>query len=268
MITKYDSLDNVPDDGDFFRPHQFFSSLKDNPLSKEEYEQVKKFYKTLKLKDLGELNKIYNFQDTIILCEIFEQRSCRLQEIFKYNPRKCNSASSFSGCAQRKKNKCCIALPTDAEHVRLFEKTLIGGFSCVNTRLVSDTEMLLDDKRNEKVFFDLIINGKKQTKRISSKILKMDENNQYGMAMTKLLPCACIKKKENPPSLVEFCKILDNLSHDDNIDHLFIVDVKFHDVNPKTLLFNELYPPIFEKDKKMEPFERSTFQILSTIVKK
>ena len=141
LTIQYDSLDIVPDDGDFFRPHQFFSSLKDNPLSKEEYEQVKKFYKTLKLKDLGELNKISNFQDTIMLCKIFEQRSCCVQEIFKYNLRKCNSASSFSGCVQREKSKCCIALPTDAEHVRLFEKTLIGDFSCVNTRLSFDTEI-------------------------------------------------------------------------------------------------------------------------------
>ena len=35
---------------------------------------------------------------------------------------------------------------------------------------------------------------KKQTKRISSKKLKMDENNKYGMAMTKPLPYGCIKK--------------------------------------------------------------------------
>ena len=35
-------------------------------------------------------------------------------------------ASSFSVCVHRDKNKCCIALPTDAEHVRVFEKTLIG----------------------------------------------------------------------------------------------------------------------------------------------
>ena len=27
------------------------------------------------LQDLGELNKIYNFQDTVILSEMFEQRS-------------------------------------------------------------------------------------------------------------------------------------------------------------------------------------------------
>ena len=39
-------------------------------MTREEYDNVKKFYQTLKLKDLDELNKIYNFQDTVILCEI------------------------------------------------------------------------------------------------------------------------------------------------------------------------------------------------------
>ena len=144
---------------------------------------------------MGELNKIYNFQDRIILREILEQRSCLLQEIFKYNPRKCNSTSSFSDSVQRDKSKCCIALPTNAEHVRLFAKTLIGGFSCVNTRLAFDTEILIKDKKNENFFFDLHIDGKNQTKRISSKIPKMDENNQHDMVMTKPLPYGCIKKR-------------------------------------------------------------------------
>ena len=36
-------------------------------MSDKEYENVKKFCVTMKLKDLGEFNKIYNFQDTIIL---------------------------------------------------------------------------------------------------------------------------------------------------------------------------------------------------------
>ena len=69
----------------------------------------------MKLENLGELNKLSNFQDTIILCEIFEQRSYRLQKMFKFNPKKCNSASSFSGCLHRNKSKCLIALPTDVE---------------------------------------------------------------------------------------------------------------------------------------------------------
>ena len=57
-----------------------------------------------------------------ILCEIFEQRSLLLQKLIKYNAKKCNSGSSFSGCVQRLKSKCCIELPTDAELVRIFEK--------------------------------------------------------------------------------------------------------------------------------------------------
>ena len=81
----------------------------------------------------------------------------------------------------------------------MFEKTLIGGLSCVNTKLALDTQILLNDKQNEKVLFDLKFDGKKQTKIISSVILKMDENNQYGLGLTKALPYGCIKLKEHPP---------------------------------------------------------------------
>ena len=35
----------------------------------------------MKLKNLGELNRVYNFQDTIILCEIFEQRYDHLEKL-------------------------------------------------------------------------------------------------------------------------------------------------------------------------------------------
>ena len=60
-----------------------------------------------------------------ILCKIFEQRSSLIEKLFKYNAKKCNSASSFSGCIQRLKSKCCIELPTDAEIARIFEKKTV-----------------------------------------------------------------------------------------------------------------------------------------------
>ena len=72
----------------------------------------------------------------------------------------------------RDKSKCLIALPTDAEHVRAFEKTLNGGFSCVNTKLAFDTQILLGNNKNEKVLFDLQIDGKKQTKKNFNKNIK------------------------------------------------------------------------------------------------
>ena len=50
-------------------------------MSGEDYGNVKKIYTLLKMSNLRELNKVYNFQDTIILCEISEQRS----ELLKKN---------------------------------------------------------------------------------------------------------------------------------------------------------------------------------------
>ena len=91
------------------------------------------------------MNRIYSFQDTLILCEISEQRASLLERLFKFNPRKCNSASSLSGTVHRSKSKCNIVIPTNAEQIRVFEKTLIGGYSCVNKRMTFDTELFLKD---------------------------------------------------------------------------------------------------------------------------
>ena len=178
---------------------------------------------------MGDLNRICNFQDTAILCEIFEQRCLLLQKLFKFNPRKCNRARSFSGFVQRFKSKCCIALPTDSEIIRVFEKTLIGGYSCVNTRMVFDTDLFLKDTKKEKVLFKT---ADGQLKRFSPRIIKMDENNQYGQALTKLE--TCIKKKKKVLSFEELPALLKSVTFDDNIRHIFTLDMEFSDINPKT----------------------------------
>ena len=77
----------------------------------------------------------------------------------------------------------------------------------LNARLAFDTQILVSDKKNEKVLFDLEINGK--------------------------------KKKS---TLLEFNRILDKISHDDKIGHLFVVDIKFYHKNDKTQFFNEILP--------------------------
>ena len=142
---------------------------------------------------------------------------------------------------------------------------MIGGFSCVNTRLAFDTNVLLNNREKDKVLVELDIDGKNQIKRFSSKILRMDENNQYRMAMKKPLPYGCIKKQDKVPTLTEFNKILDSLSPDDNIGDLFTVDIKFHYVNEKTLFFNELYPPIFEKTRKLTLLKGLHYNLLVSL---
>ena len=123
MIISFDYLNITPTDEDFFKIEDFHSSFKNSIISEEKYDSVKKFYMLMKMRNLGDLNMIYNFQDTIILCEIFESRAIFLNDKFKVNPRKCNSASSFSECVQSDKSKFLIAAPTNSEHVLLFEKT-------------------------------------------------------------------------------------------------------------------------------------------------
>ena len=90
----------------------------------------------------------------------------------------------------------------------------------------------------------------------------MDENNQYGFAMTKPLSYGCIKSKKSVPTLEELKELLANVTLDDKLGHLFVVDIIFSEVNDKTILFNEIYPPIFKKNKKIEPYERSCTQIM------
>ena len=90
-----------------------------------------------------------------------------------------------------------------------------------------------------------------EDKRVVTKILKMDENNQYGNDMTKPLPTGNIKKAEKLPAMKEFDLILQRISDEDKIEHLFVVGIEFYQKNDseKQLFFNEIYMLIFLKKR-------------------
>ena len=58
------------------------------------------------------------------------------------------------------------------------------------------------------------------------------------------------KKAPKVPTLFEFNKILDSLSHEDKIGHLFINDIKFLDKNEKRCCLIK-FTPLFLKKKKL-----------------
>ena len=217
------------------------------------------------MRHLGDLNDLYNAQDVILLTELIENRFQFMQDNYGFNPRKCNSASSLSGCIEREMSKVIITFPTNVEHLEIFEKTVTGGFSCVNTRLAFDTSILCPKKtdgsrdKNWKVIYN--INGR--NKRVISKILKLDENNQYGHAMTKPLPTGCIKSDPDL-SWTTFNLLLESVNLEDKIGHLYFVDIKFdyENATEKQITYNEIYPPIVEKQKAIDPCEKSVYQLL------
>ena len=71
--------------------------------------------------------------------------------------------------------------------------------------------------------------------------------------MTKYLTYICIKKQKKVHCIWKFNLILENLSDQDKIGHLFMADLKFNEklANEKVLLFTEIYTPLFEKKSEL-----------------
>ena len=53
------------------------------------------------MRNAGDMNKLYNAQDVILLREIIENRFQVMNNTYGFNPRKCNSASRMRGCIER-----------------------------------------------------------------------------------------------------------------------------------------------------------------------
>ena len=94
-----------------------------------------------------------------------------------------------------------------------------------------DSEMTVKKDFNYKIAYNLkTADNQKAKKRVITKILKLDENNQYGHGMTKSLPTGCIK--DNPDlSWKTFNLLLESVILEDRIVHLYIVDIQFDTKN-------------------------------------
>ena len=106
-----------------------------------------------------------------------------------------------------------------------------------------------------------------EDKRVVTKILKVDENNQYGNAKTKPLPMGSIKRVKILPTMKEFDLILQGISDEDKIGHLFIVELNLIRKMPaKSSCFLTKFTRQFLKKKVLSANERSAFQLLDAMM--
>ena len=125
MIKQWGDLNIAPTlNENFFAKTVFYSSLKNSTITDQEYDDVQKLFLLMKMSNLSDLNALYNFQNTIILAEIFENRASIMHQKFGYNPLRCSSASALSGVIQRHISKVIISFPTNADIIELMEKNL------------------------------------------------------------------------------------------------------------------------------------------------
>ena len=126
-IESIHLLSTVPEDGIFYSRDEFFSMLKGSAVDEESYENAKKLFILLRMRNLSDLNDLYNVQDLILLLEIMENRFQPMPEKSGYNPRISNSASKHSGCIHREQSKVILALPANNNQIEVFEKTVAEG---------------------------------------------------------------------------------------------------------------------------------------------
>ena len=108
----------------------------------------------------------------------------------------------------------------------------------------------MNKDRNYKACFRLKLDSDKNyiTKRVISKILKLDEKNQYDYAMTRPLSTVCVKK-EPEPTWRTFNILLEKVDLDNPVGHLLVADKSFdyEKTMPRQRIYNEIYPSIIEK---------------------
>ena len=89
-----------------------------------------------------------------------------------------------------------------------------------------------DRKNPHKIIYNLCFDGEEQSqpRRAFSKICKLDENNQYGFAMTKPLPIGIFKKKPFV-DLDILNKAVNDFDPTSKTGHVFVVDIHFQEFN-------------------------------------
>ena len=86
--------------------------------------------------------------------------------------------------------------------------------------------------------------------------------------MTKPLRTGCIKDSDDISRKTSNF-LLESVSFEDTIGHLYIVDIEFdfENATEREFAYNEIYPPIIEKQRIIDPCERSVFQLLEQFVR-
>lgn len=204
----------------------FYSSIKNEGISQEEYSHAQRVYDHLKLRNLGEWTDVYLKTDVLLLSSVFENfRDVTLRD-FQLDRAHFYSAPGLSWSAMLKLCKVELQLLTDVEMLNYVSSGLRGGISFIGHRYAEANNPRVTNFNPSKPL---------------SYIQLLDANNLYGWAMSQPLPKGgfrFLKKNE-----IEKFDIF-NVAEDGQKGWLMSVDLEY----PKTLhdLHND-FPLALEK---------------------
>ena len=151
----------------------FYSSLNMEDITDVDHRHVKRVFKNLSNKNLGDYHDLYVQSDTLLPAAVFENFSNKCIEIYELDPAHFLSAPGLAWQACLKKRGIKLELLTDVDMLLMTEKGIRGGVCHAIHRYAKANNKYMKnyDKNKE-----------------SSYIQYLDVNNLYGWPMSQKLP--------------------------------------------------------------------------------
>ena len=151
----------------------FFSRLKQEKVSDEDFEHAQKVWKECKLKNMGDFHDLYLKTDVLLLADVMENFRKLCEKHYELDPAHFFTVHGMAWDAMLKMTGIKLELLEDVDMLLMIEKGIRGGISNAFKRYA---------KANNKFMKDFDPAEK------SSFIVYLDANNLYGWAMSKPLP--------------------------------------------------------------------------------
>ena len=162
---------------------EFYSKLKMEGISKEEYERAMRMWSTYGCKNMQDYHDLYLKLDVTLLADVVANfRRVGIEE-YRIDPAHCWTLAGYTWECCLKMTKLELELITDPNVFLMFENAIRGGVSTISNRY---------SKANNKYLSDF------DSSQPSSFIISMDVVNLYGYCMGFKLPCGNFRFVDEP----------------------------------------------------------------------
>ena len=151
----------------------FFSRLKQEKVSDEDFEHAQKVWKEFELKNMGDFHDLYLKTDVLLLADVMENFRKLCEKHYELDPAHFFTVPGMAWDAMLKITEIKLELLEDVDMLLMIEKGIRGGISNAFKRYAKANNKFMKD-------FDPVEK--------SSFIVYLDANNLYGWAMSKPLP--------------------------------------------------------------------------------
>ena len=222
-VFPYSYLDSLEKFNDRQLPpiEEFHNDLSGQPCSEEDYNHAQRAWREFRCTSFLDYLLHYLELDVLILCDVFENFRALSLRTDGIDPVHYVSLPSYSFDAALKSANSTIHLLQDADLYEHFTNSIRGGLTFVNVHEARANNPNVPDYDSSKP---------------TTYLAYIDQNNLYGAALSKKLPCRDFKTMEDEELEQVRRKILNQqLTEDDNIGYTLTVDLAYpHDIHEKT----------------------------------